>query len=277
MHFRACDARRHAQRSSNVWRRGERRAVLVVLLAVMLWREWFIYLLLACTRQCAPELDPTRAARACKCGQAKPGDKRKAAAEATPAAKKQAVAQQQQKTLQQQKQAAAATPQGKDAKTPQQQKSPGGGAAAAATPQQAAAAASPGSGKKLLQKPRVFENGFEIHDVKMGQPDGRLARAGKRVSMRYVGRLKKNGKVFDSNTKGKPFTFRLGERRRRRRSCWPAGWHDAAALGRALGPPQERRACRLEASCAGSPSFPPCRAQADARVCPLCASLPARK
>jgi hypothetical protein len=46
----------------------------------------------------------------------------------------------------------------------------------------------------------------------MGQPDGRLARAGKRVSMRYVGRLKKGGKVFDSNTKGKPFSFRLGER-----------------------------------------------------------------
>ena len=29
--------------------------------------------------------------------------------------------------------------------------------------------------------------------------------------MRYVGRLKTNGKVFDSNLTGKPFSFRLGE------------------------------------------------------------------
>jgi FK506-binding nuclear protein len=28
--------------------------------------------------------------------------------------------------------------------------------------------------------------------------------------MRYIGKLK-NGKVFDSNTKGKPFSFRLGK------------------------------------------------------------------
>jgi len=28
--------------------------------------------------------------------------------------------------------------------------------------------------------------------------------------MRYIGKLN-NGKVFDSNTKGKPFTFRLGK------------------------------------------------------------------
>ena len=30
-----------------------------------------------------------------------------------------------------------------------------------------------------------------------GQPDGKLAKAGKKVLMRYVGKLKSNGKVFD--------------------------------------------------------------------------------
>lgn len=28
--------------------------------------------------------------------------------------------------------------------------------------------------------------------------------------MRYIGKLASNGKVFDSNTKGKPFSFKLG-------------------------------------------------------------------
>lgn len=46
----------------------------------------------------------------------------------------------------------------------------------------------------------------------MPPPTAFPCQAGKRVSMRYIGRLKSNGKVFDSNTKGKPFAFRLGER-----------------------------------------------------------------
>ena len=40
-----------------------------------------------------------------------------------------------------------------------------------------------------------------IEDAKLG--DGPVARAGKKVSMRYIGKLQ-NGKVFDSNTKGSP-------------------------------------------------------------------------
>jgi FKBP-type peptidyl-prolyl cis-trans isomerase len=55
---------------------------------------------------------------------------------------------------------------------------------------------------------KKFENGFEIHSTKMGDPHGKLAKSGKRVSVRYVGRLK-NGKVFDKTDK-KPFQFRLG-------------------------------------------------------------------
>ena len=43
----------------------------------------------------------------------------------------------------------------------------------------------------------------------MGKADGKLATNGKRVFCRYVGRLKKNGQIFDK-PKNKPFSFRLG-------------------------------------------------------------------
>ena len=52
-------------------------------------------------------------------------------------------------------------------------------------------------------------NGLEVTDLELGKPHGKLAKAGSSVRMRYVGKLK-NGKVFDSNTKGQPFQFRLG-------------------------------------------------------------------
>jgi len=48
----------------------------------------------------------------------------------------------------------------------------------------------------------------KITDVKVGT--GPQAKKGKMVSMRYVGKLT-NGKVFDSNSKGKPLTFNLGK------------------------------------------------------------------
>jgi FK506-binding nuclear protein len=124
------------------------------------------------------------------------GDKRKAAqAAAEPASKKTATA------------APASTAGKTPAKGAAQQQ------AAAKTPQagkQQEQQQTPSSAAAKRVKPRVFENGFEIHDLKMGQPDGRVARPGKRVLMRYIGRLKKNGKVFDQNLKGKPFAFRLG-------------------------------------------------------------------
>lgn len=47
-----------------------------------------------------------------------------------------------------------------------------------------------------------------IEDKKTGT--GPTAKPGQRVSMRYVGKLQ-NGSIFDSNTKGKPFSFRLGK------------------------------------------------------------------
>ncbi|KKK12347.1 hypothetical protein P175DRAFT_0557369 [Aspergillus ochraceoroseus IBT 24754] len=50
--------------------------------------------------------------------------------------------------------------------------------------------------------------GVTIDDKKLGK--GPAATAGNTVAMRYIGKLE-NGKVFDSNKKGKPFTFKLGK------------------------------------------------------------------
>jgi FK506-binding nuclear protein len=50
--------------------------------------------------------------------------------------------------------------------------------------------------------------GVTVDDKKIGS--GPAAKAGDRVGMRYIGKLEKNGQVFDSNKKGKPFTFKLG-------------------------------------------------------------------
>ena len=62
-------------------------------------------------------------------------------------------------------------------------------------------------GKKEMK--REFKNGMEIVNTTMGKPDGKQAKPGKRVSMKYIGKLP-SGKVFDQ-TKGKDtFAFRLG-------------------------------------------------------------------
>lgn len=50
--------------------------------------------------------------------------------------------------------------------------------------------------------------GVTIMDSKVGT--GAAAKRGNKLSMRYIGKLE-SGKVFDSNTKGKPFTFSLGK------------------------------------------------------------------
>jgi len=57
---------------------------------------------------------------------------------------------------------------------------------------------------------RTFPNGLVIEELSMGKPDGRKAVPGNKVSMYYTGKLKKNGKIFDSNIGRKPFQFRLG-------------------------------------------------------------------
>ncbi|TFK73972.1 hypothetical protein BDN72DRAFT_789920 [Pluteus cervinus] len=55
---------------------------------------------------------------------------------------------------------------------------------------------------------RELSGGLKIFDSKVGA--GPAAKKGSSVSMRYIGKLE-NGKVFDKNTKGKPFRFRLGK------------------------------------------------------------------
>lgn len=49
-----------------------------------------------------------------------------------------------------------------------------------------------------------------IEDTKIGQ--GKKATRGKKVSVRYIGKLTdEKGKSFDSNVRGPPFTFVLGK------------------------------------------------------------------
>jgi len=50
-------------------------------------------------------------------------------------------------------------------------------------------------------------SGVTVDDKREGK--GKAAKKGDRVEMRYIGKLM-NGKVFDSNKKGKPFAFKLG-------------------------------------------------------------------
>ncbi|KAA8644469.1 hypothetical protein EYZ11_011173 [Aspergillus tanneri] len=50
--------------------------------------------------------------------------------------------------------------------------------------------------------------GVKLDDKKLGK--GVAAKSGNTVAMRYIGKLE-DGKVFDANKKGKPFTFKLGK------------------------------------------------------------------
>ncbi|KAI9925155.1 hypothetical protein ASPWEDRAFT_45910 [Aspergillus wentii DTO 134E9] len=50
--------------------------------------------------------------------------------------------------------------------------------------------------------------GVKLDDKKLGS--GPAAKSGNTVAMRYIGKLE-DGKVFDSNKKGKPFSFKLGK------------------------------------------------------------------
>ena len=61
--------------------------------------------------------------------------------------------------------------------------------------------------KGSIQK---WENGFHLERLAMGKPDGKLAKPGKKVVVKYKGSLASNGKVFDETKGNKTFSFRLG-------------------------------------------------------------------
>ncbi|OEL12749.1 Peptidyl-prolyl cis-trans isomerase FKBP53, partial [Dichanthelium oligosanthes] len=65
------------------------------------------------------------------------------------------------------------------------------------------------SESKEPRQTRTFANGMIIQEMVLGKPDGKKATNGKKVAVRYVGKLK-NGTIFDSNVSGRPFEFRLG-------------------------------------------------------------------
>ncbi|KAJ7287414.1 hypothetical protein C8J57DRAFT_585308 [Mycena rebaudengoi] len=67
---------------------------------------------------------------------------------------------------------------------------------------------SPDKTEKKGAAEREVAGSVKIKDTKVG--DGPAVKKGNTVSMRYIGKLQ-SGKVFDSNTKGKPFSFRLGQ------------------------------------------------------------------
>lgn len=106
--------------------------------------------------------------------------------------------------------AAAPNKKNKPAEQPQKQQ-----------PQQQAAqkkAAEPQAKQQPAQKPaakasapeesaKTLPNGLIIEDLKKG--NGKPVKAGQKVSVAYVGKLK-NGKVFDSCNENKPFKFTLG-------------------------------------------------------------------
>ncbi|EOA16577.1 hypothetical protein CARUB_v10004742mg [Capsella rubella] len=66
---------------------------------------------------------------------------------------------------------------------------------------------------KVDSKPsqvRTHPNGLVIEELSMGKPNGKRADPGKTVTVRYIGKLLKNAKIFDSNIGKAPFKFRLG-------------------------------------------------------------------
>ncbi|CCF58575.1 hypothetical protein KAFR_0E04240 [Kazachstania africana CBS 2517] len=82
-----------------------------------------------------------------------------------------------------------------------------------------------GPTKSQKPKAKVLEGGVIVEDRTVGK--GALAKRGSRIGMRYIGKLK-NGKVFDKNTSGKPFVFKLG------RGEVIKGW-DIGVAGMAVG------------------------------------------
>ncbi|KIJ49711.1 hypothetical protein M422DRAFT_777627 [Sphaerobolus stellatus SS14] len=98
-----------------------------------------------------------------------------------------------------------AKPESKKEKKKKEKKAKADGTAASSSPSKEDAEKNPKAEASPLKE---LSGGLKYRDVKVGS--GKQAKAGNTVSMRYIGKLT-SGKIFDSNTKGKPFTFKLGK------------------------------------------------------------------
>lgn len=93
---------------------------------------------------------------------------------------------------------------------------PTGGQTEAKTPAKPALAspaakaeAKPEKEAKSKKNAISLANGVTIEDHKIGS--GPKAKTGTKLGVRYIGKLVKGGKVFDKNSKGKPFRLTLGK------------------------------------------------------------------
>ncbi|KAL8848543.1 MAG: hypothetical protein Q9221_006432 [Calogaya cf. arnoldii] len=64
-----------------------------------------------------------------------------------------------------------------------------------------------GGSPKASMVPKTLQGGVKIDDKKLGK--GPACKKGNKIGMRYIGKLQ-DGKVFDANKSGAPFTFTLG-------------------------------------------------------------------
>jgi FK506-binding nuclear protein len=64
-------------------------------------------------------------------------------------------------------------------------------------------------GSKNVAKEVKLPSGLIYTDAKVGTGDA--AKKNDVLQVRYIGKLASNGKMFDSNTKGAPFSFKLGK------------------------------------------------------------------
>ncbi|PON35860.1 hypothetical protein TorRG33x02_350540, partial [Trema orientale] len=62
----------------------------------------------------------------------------------------------------------------------------------------------------ITSQVQTLQNGLVVEELEAGKPDGKAAVSGKRISIQYVGKLKENGDIVDSNVGGDPYKFRLG-------------------------------------------------------------------
>ncbi|KAI4229576.1 MAG: hypothetical protein L6R36_000734 [Xanthoria steineri] len=110
-----------------------------------------------------------------------------------------------------------------------------------------------GGSPKASLGPKTLQGGVKIDDKKLGK--GPACKKGNKIGLRYIGKLQ-DGKVFDANKSGSPFTFTLGT------GEVIKGW-DVGVAGMSVG--GERR-IDIPASLAyGSRSLPKIPANSDLR------------